>query len=280
MPRPPHCASWLATARVATGRVATGVALAAAALLPASLCRAAAAPTPTPATVAAVPAVDAAPAAAARPAPRYERIEASYDGIGKVYLGREIAHVMGWQGAAWLEREEREQEERGSLLLKELRLQPGMVVADIGAGTGYYSRRIAPRVGPSGKVYAVDVQPQMVAMLEEVAKRPGLGNVIPVLGAPDDVRLPKESLDLAIMVDVYHELEFPYEVLASLVAAMKPGGRIVFVEYRAEDSFVPIKALHKMSEAQVKREAALFPLQWERTARSLPWQHVVIFRRR
>jgi SAM-dependent methyltransferase len=115
---------------------------------------------------------------------------------------------------------------------------------------------------------------------EEVAKRPGLGNVVPVLGAPDDVRLPAGTLDLAIMVDVYHELEFPYELLESLVRAMKPGGRIVFVEYRAEDSFVPIKALHKMSEAQVKREAALFPLQWERTARALPWQHVVIFRRR
>ncbi len=212
--------------------------------------------------------------------PRYQTAEASFDGIGKVYLGREIAQVMGWQGAAWLEREEREQEERGSLLLKELRLAPGMVVADIGAGTGYYSRRIAPRVGPQGKVYAVDVQPQMVAMLEAVAKRPGLGNVIPVLGAAEDVRLPEGSLDLAIMVDVYHELEFPYEVLRSLVRAMKPGGRIVFVEYRAEDSFVPIKALHKMSEAQVRREAALFPLQWERTARSLPWQHVVIFRRR
>jgi ubiquinone/menaquinone biosynthesis C-methylase UbiE len=232
-----------------------------------------------------VPAVTAVPApasprAAAPAAPRYGRVEASFDGIGKVYLGREIAHVMGWQGAAWLEREEREQEERGSRLLKELKLEPGMVVADIGAGTGYYSRRMAPLVGPGGKVHAVDVQPQMVAMLEEVAKRPGLGNVIPVLGAPDDVRLPEASLDLAIMVDVYHELEFPYEVLASLVRAMKPGGRVVFVEYRAEDSFVPIKALHKMSEAQVKREAAVLPLQWERTARSLPWQHVVIFRRR
>jgi len=260
MPHPLHCAS----------RAALGVALLALSLLHASTVGAASSP---------APAAAADPAGAARPAPRYERIEASYDGIGKVYLGREIAHVMGWQGAAWLEREEREQEERGSLLLKELRLAPGMVVADIGAGTGYYSRRIAPRVGPAGKVFAVDVQPQMVAMLEEVAKRPGLGNVIPVLGAPDDVRLPAGTLDLAIMVDVYHELEFPYELLASLVRAMKPGGRIVFVEYRAEDSFVPIKALHKMSEAQVKREAAQFPLQWERTARSLPWQHVVIFRR-
>jgi len=233
------------------------------------------APTAAPGAPAAVVSL----ASGVRPAPRYQGVEASNDGIGKVYLGREIAQVMGWQGAAWLEREEREQEERGSLLLKELQLAPGMVVADIGAGTGYYSRRIAPRVGPSGKVYAVDVQPQMVAMLEEVAKRPGLSNVIPVLGAADDVRLPEGSLDLAIMVDVYHELEFPYEVLGSLVRAMKPGGRIVFVEYRAEDSFVPIKALHKMSEAQVKREAAVFPLQWARTARSLPWQHVVIFTR-
>jgi precorrin-6B methylase 2 len=238
-----------------------------------------ASPAPAAASVPATSPAAAPSGASAAPPARYGRVEPSFDGIGKVYLGREIAHVMGWQGAAWLEREEREQEERGSRLLAELRLEPGMVVADIGAGTGYYSRRIAPLVGPQGKVYAVDVQPQMVAMLREVAQRPGLGNVIPVLGAADDVRLPEASLDLAIMVDVYHELEFPYEVLASLVRAMRPGGRIVFVEYRAEDSFVPIKALHKMSEAQVKREAAVFPLRWERTARSLPWQHVVIFRR-
>jgi precorrin-6B methylase 2 len=222
----------------------------------------------------------AAQSPAGQAAPGYRFVPPSIDGIGKVYMGREIAQVMGWQGAAWLEREEREQEERGSRLLAALKLQPGMVVADIGAGSGWYTRRLAPLVGPQGRVYAVDVQPQMVAMLEEIARRPGFGNVVPVLGTTVDVKLPAGSLDLSIMVDVYHELEFPWEMLASLVRATRPGGRIVFVEYRAEDAFVPIKTLHKMSEAQVRREAAVFPLEWERTVRTLPWQHVIVFRRK
>jgi ubiquinone/menaquinone biosynthesis C-methylase UbiE len=186
---------------------------------------------------------------------------------------------MGWQAAPWLEREEREQEERGSLLLEEFRLQPGMVVADIGAGSGYYSRRIAPLLGPTGRVLAVDVQPEMVAMLRKLAEDPRNGRIEPVLGAPDDVRLAPASVDLAFMVDVYHELEYPWEMLESIVRALKPGGRLVFVEYRAEDPDVPIKALHRMSERQVRREAQQHALIWERTAERLPWQHVVVFRR-
>ena len=216
---------------------------------------------------------------AADPASPYVQRAASPDGIGKFYMGREISHVMGWQGAAWLERGEREQEERTDLLLPELALTPGMVVADIGAGTGYFSRRVAQRVGAAGKVYAVDVQPEMVSMLTELAKRPGLGTIVPVLGKPSEVSLPAASVDVAIMVDVYHELAFPREVLASIVRALKPGGRVVFVEYRAEDPNVPIKPLHKMSDAQVRREAAPQALVWERTATTLPWQHVVIFRK-
>ncbi len=155
-----------------------------------------------------------------------------------------------------------------------------MTVADVGAGTGYYSRRIADVVGPTGKVYAVDVQPEMVAMLQTVAKQRGYGHITPLLGAPNDVKLPAASVDVAIMVDVYHELEFPYEVLASIVRAVKPGGRVVFVEYRAEDPRVPIKRLHKMSEAQIRREAEVHALGWEHTANDLPWQHVVIFKRK
>ena len=209
----------------------------------------------------------------------YKSVRPSTDGIGKIYQGREIAQVMGWQGAAWLERDEREREERTDLLLPELAIMPGMVVADIGAGTGYYSRRMASLVGSKGIVYAVDVQPEMVTMLREVARRPGLGQIKPILGAVDDVKLPVASVDLAIMVDVYHELEFPQEVMNSIVRALKPGGRLVFVEYRAEDERVPIKALHKMSEAQIKREAAAYPLTWQRTAGKLPWQHVVIFKK-
>ncbi len=221
-----------------------------------------------------------APAWADQPVARYRTVAPSVDGIGKTYEGREIAGIMGWQGAAWLEREEREREERGSVLLRELALKPGMAVADIGAGTGYHARRIAPLVGAQGKVFAVDVQPQMVAMLRAAAKRPGLSNLVPVLGTATDPKLAPGSLDLALMVDVYHELEFPYEMLQNIVRALKPGGRVVFVEYRAEDARVPIKPLHKMSQAQIKREALRHALVWERTADTLPWQHVVVFRKR
>ena len=211
---------------------------------------------------------------------KYTRITRSADGIGKSYMGREIAGVMGWQAAAWLEREEREQEERGDLLLRELGLKAGMTVADVGAGTGYYARRMAPLVGSGGQVLAVDVQPQMIEMLSALAKKANLTNIKPVLGAVDDVKLEAASVDVAIMVDVYHELEFPFEVMQSLVRALKPNGRVVFVEYRLEDPKVPIKLIHKMSEAQIRKEAARHDLVYERTARTLPWQHVVIFRKK
>jgi len=211
---------------------------------------------------------------------RYSQLPASADGIGKSYMGREIAAVMGWQGASWLERQERDREERTDLLLGALVLQPGMVVADIGAGTGYLSRRMAPAVMPGGKVWAVDVQPEMISFLQAGIKRSGLTQIEARQSVVDDVKLPASSVDLAVMVDVYHELAYPYEVMNSLLKALKPGGRVVFVEYKAEDASVPIKQLHKMSEAQIKREAAVFALDWERTVRTLPWQHVVVFRKR
>ncbi len=210
---------------------------------------------------------------------RYSNAPASADGIGKRYMGREIAGVMGWQGAAWLERDEREREERTDLLLTALALKPGMVVADIGAGTGYLSRRMATAVGSGGKVLAVDVQPEMIQMLKQLAQKAQLSQIVPVQCSETDVGLQPSSVDLAIMVDVYHELAYPFEVLASILRALKPGGRVVFVEYRAEDRNVPIKALHKMSEAQVKREAATHALVWERTVATLPWQHMVVFRK-
>ena len=213
-------------------------------------------------------------------AERYSLVPASADGIGKRYMGREISAVMGWQGAAWLEREERDREERTDLLLAALALKPGMVVADIGAGTGYLSRRMAQAVMPGGKVWAVDVQPEMISLLQAGVKRSGLTQIEARLSAVDDVKLPASSVDLAVMVDVYHELAYPYEVMASLLKSLKPGGRIVFVEYKAEDPLVPIKQLHKMSEAQIKREAGVFALDWERTLGTLPWQHVVVFRKR
>jgi precorrin-6B methylase 2 len=211
---------------------------------------------------------------------RYTRVPAGADGIGRRYMGRDISAVMGWQGAAWLEREEREREERTDLLLTALQLKAGMVVADIGAGTGYLSRRMAPAVMPGGKVLAVDVQPEMVSFLQGMVTKTGLAQIEPLLSAERDVKLAPDSVDLAIMVDVYHELAFPFEVMSSIVRALKPGGQLVFVEYRAEDPKVPIKALHKMSEAQIKREAAVHALVWERTVSTLPWQHCVIFRKR
>ncbi|MDQ6680412.1 MAG: methyltransferase domain-containing protein [Pseudomonadota bacterium] len=217
---------------------------------------------------------------AADVAARYQRVTPSADGIGLRYMGREIAHVMGWQGAAWLERAQREQEERTDLLLPELGLAPGMTVAVIGAGTGYVARRMAKLVGPTGVVDAVDVQPEMVRMLSMLAEREKLPQIRPSLGSADDVKLAPASIDVAIMVDVYHELDHPYEVLASIVRALKPGGRVVFVEYRAEDASVPIKPLHKMSVEQVKREAAVLPLVLERVAEPLPWQHIIVFRKR
>ena len=219
-------------------------------------------------------------AAADAPAPLYETTAPSADGIGVRFLGREIARVMGYEGAPWLERAEREQEERTDLLLPELHLAPGMAVADIGAGTGYVARRMARLVGPRGRVEAVDLQPRMIELLRESARAERLAQIHPVLSTVDDARLAPASIDLAILVDVYHELERPYEMIESVVRALKPGGRLVFVEYRAEDPAVPIKPLHKMSVAQVRREAALHALEFERAAEPLPWQHILVFRRR
>jgi SAM-dependent methyltransferase len=210
----------------------------------------------------------------------YTTVPAGRDGIGKRYMGRDIAAVMGWQGAAWLERTEREQEERTDLLIAALNLAPGMAVADVGAGTGYLSRRMANQVGAMGKVLAVDVQPEMVRMLQAMATREGLSQVRPSLGTEKDIGLPPESIDLAVMVDVYHELAYPKEVLASIVRALKPDGRVVFVEYRGEDPSVAIKPLHKMTEQQVRLEAAAASLVWDRTIETLPIQHIVVFRKR
>jgi len=219
-------------------------------------------------------------APAAEPAPgRYAAVSASPDGIGKVYAGREIARVMSFHGAEWLERPERAVEERPELLLSVLELKPGMKVADVGAGTGYYSWRMAQRVGAGGTVYAVDIQPEMIKLLEERMSRRGAANVKAVLGTSTDPGLPPAGIDLALMVDVYHELEYPYEMLAAIVRALKPGGRLVFVEFRAGDATVPIKPLHTMSEAQVRKEAAVHALEWVKTARDLPWQNAVVFRK-
>ena len=193
-------------------------------------------------------------------------------------MGREIAQVMGHMGAAWLDRPEREQEERPSVLIRNLGLAPDDVVADIGAGTGYFSLRIAPLV-PKGRVLAVDIQPEMLDIIRGKQRDTGIGNVEPVLGAIDDPKLAPASVDLVLMVDVYHEFSHPREMMLAIVAALKPGGRVALVEYRGEDPGVPIKPLHKMTQAQAQQEMAAVGLQWIETRDVLPWQHLMFFRR-
>jgi len=213
---------------------------------------------------------------------RYEtRREHDPDGIGKFYMGREIAQVMGFAGALWLERSEREEEERLTLLIRSLKLQPGQVIADIGAGSGVISLQMAERVLPDGKVMAVDVQQEMLDRLKAWCEKYGVENVEPVRGSERRTNLKPASVDLAIMVDVYHEFEYPYEMLMDISKALRPGGRLVFVEYRKEDPAVPIKEVHKMTQAQVRKEAEQpeFGLTWLETIHILPRQHVIVFRK-
>ncbi len=201
------------------------------------------------------------------------------DGIGKFYMGREIAQVMGHQAADWLDRPEREAEEAPSLLLKSLKLKPGQAIADIGAGSGYLTFPMAKRVGTKGTVYAVEIQQEMLDIIAHKQETMGLKNIKMVLGAVDDPRLPDSSVDLILMVDVYHEFDFPYEMAKAMVKALRPGGRIAFVEYRKENPDVPIKRVHKMTVLQVRKEMAVFPLQWVETINVLPRQHIIIFRK-
>jgi len=191
--------------------------------------------------------------------------------------GREIAGVMGWQGAAWLDRPERAAEEEPERALDALELEPGMTVADIGSGTGYFTVRLARRVGPEGRVYANDLQPEMQSLLRERLRRESITNVTLVLGAMDDPRLPKAALDLVLMVDVYHEFSQPQAMLRRVRETLKPGGRLVLLEYRKEDRTIPIRPEHKMTvdEARVEVEAEGYTLV--RVDRRLPRQHVLIF---
>jgi SAM-dependent methyltransferase len=215
------------------------------------------------------------------PDPLYEKREIhDRNGIGKFFLGREIAHVMGHQAAGWLERPEREQEERTDLLLEAIDLKPGENVADIGCGTGYFAERMARKITPGGVVFGVDIQQEMLDLMVRKMRLKQIKNVTPVLGAEADPKLAPESCDLMIMMDVYHEFEFPYEMTRKMIAGLKKGGRLVFVEYRAEDPNVPIKEVHKMSEAQIKKEMAIHPeLVFSETKKVLPQQHIVIFRK-
>jgi ubiquinone/menaquinone biosynthesis C-methylase UbiE len=213
--------------------------------------------------------------------PRYEfRAEHDPNGTGKFYLDREIAMVMGHEAAGWLDRPEREKEEQPARLVELLKFKLGEVVADVGAGSGYLTFRIAAEVGAAGKVLAVDVQPEMLDIIRSKMKERGVKQVEPVLGTETDPKLPPSAVDTIIMVDVYHELSHPYEMTDAMVKALRPGGRLVFVEYRQEDKTVPIKLVHKMSERQVLKEMGPFPLKHVKTHESLPWQHVMVFEKR
>jgi ubiquinone/menaquinone biosynthesis C-methylase UbiE len=214
------------------------------------------------------------PAASTQPV--YRSCPPSSDGIGKLYMGREIAQVMGHEGADWLDRPDRARQERPSVLLADMDLKPTDVVADIGAGTGYFTFRIAPKV-TKGKVLAVDIQPEMLDLLNTKAKKLGVTNVQTVLGTESDPRLPAGGVDVVLMVDSYHEFAYPREMMEAIFQSLKPGGRVIQVEYRAEDPQVHIKPHHKMTEAQAIREMSAIGLKHLTTKENLPLQHVLIF---
>ncbi len=191
--------------------------------------------------------------------------------------GRVYAQTMSVQGAPWLDRRERQEEENPDLALRLLRIRKGATVADIGAGSGYITIRMAKIVGPMGKVYASDIQQGMLELLQQNVSKAKLDNIVPVLGAIDDPKLPADSLDLAIMVDVYHEFSEPQKMLQRIREALKADGRLVLLEYRAEDASVPILPDHKMTKAQVKQEVEHEGFKQSRVYDDLPWQHLFIF---
>lgn len=198
------------------------------------------------------------------------------DGIGKYYFNREIAQVMGHQGINWLERNSRETEEKPDTTVEMLNLKADDVVADIGAGSGYFSFRMAAKV-PEGKVYAVDIQPEMLEAIARLKQENHITNIETILGQEDNPNLPPESIDLALMVDAYHEFAYPKEMMDGIFSALKPGGKVVLLEYRQENPMIMIKPLHKMSQKQVKKELSSVGLKWETTKEFLPQQHFLVF---
>ena len=208
----------------------------------------------------------------------YTQGPASADGTGRFYMGREIARVMDHRGAAWLERPERERTELPARVVQNLDLRPTDVVADIGAGTGYFTFRIAPLV-PQGRVLAVDIQPEMLEIIDRRAEAEGARNVVTVRGTETDPRLPRRGVDVTLISDAYHEFSNPREMAEAIYEATRPGGRLVVIEYRAEDPAVPIRPIHKMSEAQARRELEAAGWRFVENRRFLPQQHFLVFER-
>ena len=207
---------------------------------------------------------------------RYTYKKENYSGIGKWYMGREIAYVMGYQGMSWLERDSREKEENTSRLIQNMNIQPEDVIADIGAGSGYHVFKIAP-LANKGKVYAVDIQREMLASIKKKQEDNGIVNIERLLGEEKRISLPANSVDKVLMVDVYHEFNYPYEMMQSILKALKPDGKVYLIEYRAEDKSVPIKPLHKMTEAQAVKEMEAVGLKLDNNIENLPWQHCMVF---
>ena len=202
--------------------------------------------------------------------------EGDFNGIGKWYMGREIAYVMGYQGIGWLERSEREKEENVSKLIKNMRIKSNDVIADIGAGSGYHAFRMAS-LAPNGLVYAVDIQTEMLMTIENKKTFSEISNVETILGTEKSVQLPKNSVDKILMVDVYHEFSFPLEMIFSMKNALKSNGELFLIEYRAEDPLVPIKRIHKMSQKQAVKEMEAAGFKLRKNIENLPWQHCMVF---
>ncbi|SOE23704.1 Methyltransferase domain-containing protein [Spirosomataceae bacterium TFI 002] len=207
---------------------------------------------------------------------QYTFKKGSSDGIGKWYKGREIAHVMGFQGINWLERDNREEEENSTTLLKNMNIKATDHIADIGAGSGYHVFQMAP-IASQGMIYAVDIQDEMLAAIKDGKDMSKIDNITLIKGSEQNVNLPENTLDKVLMVDVYHEFNFPREMLLSIKQSLKANGSIYLIEYRAEDPNVPIKGLHKMSEKQAVKEMKAVGMKLERNIENLPWQHCMVF---
>jgi len=207
---------------------------------------------------------------------KYIYKKGDYNGIGKWYMDREIAYVMGYEGIGWLERSEREKEENVSKLIQNMGIKPNDTIADIGAGSGYHVFRIAP-IANKGIVYAVDIQTEMLMAIENIKETSKIKNIKTILGSEESVYLPENSVNKILMVDVYHEFSFPIEMITSIKRALKPEGELFLIEYRAEDPNVPIKKIHKMSEKQAVKEMNAAGFKLKRNINNLPWQHCMIF---